>query len=405
MQMAYRVVAFFVVALLSYVDARSIHVSDIHQSTRRQEPGDEDPAAEAERLAKEVNADEVKAAAEDAKESAHVAKQAAVVANNVADHSVKVTTHAKKALKHALHALHDARLESDGLDSSQKQSLQKAEKKLEEATQHAEYGKLKKVEVAQDNGKKQLQDELDKKKKGTELEQMRADVKELRHKLREKGGDAESDAELEQLQGDLEKLEQDANSDNKSDAAVSDEMKAEIERLRKEIDQYETKHKGDKELMKDVKMKDLETGGKAKVKEMDYEVTPIEEKGIDVDTQMPYGDLEPFGREDTAQELTESSVRESDEMVDQLERAEVAEEKRAVFRALTRLRGAAITSFDGVARSQTGNIDEYNKVNKWRRSHPLHHLADEESDISKWAFPDNADLIQVKHPDNATKSH
>ena len=63
-----------------------------------------------------------------------------------------------------------------------------------------------------------------------------------------------------------------------------------------------------------------------------------------------------------AQELTEASIHESDAMVDQLERAEVAEEKRAVFRALTRLRGAAITSFDGVARSQTGNIDEYNKV-------------------------------------------
>ena len=39
-------------------------------------------------------------------------------------------------------------------------------------------------------------------------------------------------------------------------------------------------------------------------------------------------------------------------------RAQVAEEKRSVFRALTRLRGAAITSYDGVARSQTGNIDE-----------------------------------------------
>jgi hypothetical protein len=122
------------------------------------------------------------------------------------------------------------------------------------------------------------------------------------------------------------------------------------------------------------------------------EATPIEKDGIDIDTAMPYGDLEPFGREDTAQELTESSVKESDTMVDQLERAEVAEEKRAVFRALTRLRGAAITSFDGVARSQTGNIDEYNKVHQWRRTHPLHHLADEESDVSKWAFPDNADF-------------
>ena len=57
-----------------------------------------------------------------------------------------------------------------------------------------------------------------------------------------------------------------------------------------------------------------------------------------------------------------------------MERAEVAEEKRSVFRALTRLRGAAITSFDGVARSQTGNIDEYNKTHKWRKTHPLHHL-------------------------------
>jgi hypothetical protein len=123
-----------------------------------------------------------------------------------------------------------------------------------------------------------------------------------------------------------------------------------------------------------------------------HAVAPVEEKGIDIDTAMPYGDLEPFGREDTGQELTEDSISESNAMVDQLERAEVAEEKRSVFRALTRLRGAAITSFDGVARSQTGNIDEYNKIHQWRKTHPLHHLADEESDVSKWAFPDNADF-------------
>jgi len=109
---------------------------------------------------------------------------------------------------------------------------------------------------------------------------------------------------------------------------------------------------------------------------------------IDVDTAMPFGDLEPFGREDTAQELTEKSITESDAMVDQLERAEVAEEKRAAFRALTRLRGAAITSFDGVARAQTGNIDDFAKEYKWREQHPIHHLAQQESDVSKWAFPD-----------------
>jgi len=111
-------------------------------------------------------------------------------------------------------------------------------------------------------------------------------------------------------------------------------------------------------------------------------------RGLDVDiSEMPFGDLEPFGREDTAQELTEDSIQQSDAMVDQLERAEVAEEKRAVFRALTRLRGAAITSFDGIARSQTGSIDEYARKHSWRGLHPVRHLASEEADTSRWAFP------------------
>jgi len=114
---------------------------------------------------------------------------------------------------------------------------------------------------------------------------------------------------------------------------------------------------------------------------------PTADGAPDVDMKMPYGDLEPFGREDTAQELTQSSISESDAMVDQLERAAVAEEKRAVFRALTRLRGAAITAFDGIARSQTGNIDDYARDNQWRSAHKIHHLAAEESDVSKWAFP------------------
>merc|ERR1719421_2558557 len=112
-------------------------------------------------------------------------------------------------------------------------------------------------------------------------------------------------------------------------------------------------------------------------------------KDLDVDSggDMPYGELEPFGREDTAQEVTTQSIGEQDEMVDQLERAEVAEEKRAVFRALTRLRGAVVTAYDGIARTQSANIDEYNKNNKWRDTHPMHHLAEEESDYERWAFP------------------
>lgn len=119
-------------------------------------------------------------------------------------------------------------------------------------------------------------------------------------------------------------------------------------------------------------------------------VTAAGPEAPEVDMAMPYGDLEPFGREDTATELTEASIRESNSMVDQLERAEVAEEKRAVFRALTRLRGAAITSYDGIARSQTGNIDDYARTTQWRKVHPVHHLASEEADVQKWAFPEDS---------------
>jgi len=363
----------------------------------------------------------VQADATNAKEAAAVAKQAAEVANKVATHSIHITKHAKNALHHALGALHDARVETNGLSKAQKESLKKAEGKLREATKTAEYGKLKKLEErdAVDVKKEHMQEEMDKKsagqmKKEAELEQIRSEIKRLRGELKEKCGEGGCEDELKELD------EMEGMLNKKNSQQDNDELKAEIERLREQIAKMEKQDEGSvnydipqvkkgpshelpksededeeekEELMRDVEMKPL---GKKVDVEMEAppppaEVTPVQEKGIDIDTQMPYGDLEPFGREDTAQELTENSVRESDEMVDQLERAEVAEEKRAVFRALTRLRGAAITSFDGVARSQTGNIDEYNKIHKWRKTHPLHHLADEESDVSKWAFPDNAD--------------
>jgi DNA repair exonuclease SbcCD ATPase subunit len=391
-----------VLALHLLVLPGSVFAKSVHHGGRQ--PADEDPTAEADRLANEVTMD-----AENAKSAAATAKQAAVVANNVAEHSIKITGHAKQALHHALGALHEARVDSEGLDTSQKESLKKAEAKLREATKTADYGKLKKVEEksASDLKMEKMETDLKKRaKKTSELEQMRQEVKELRRRLKENGGDAESDKELQELESELERLEK-AKATSKGDSAANDEMKAEIERLRDEIEKLEKLEKQqaqggqgeDKELMRDVNMQPLGKGGDRSLaipQGMREETTPIEEKGIDIDTAMPYGDLEPFGREDTAQELTESSVRESDEMVDQLERAEVAEEKRAVFRALTRLRGAAITSFDGVARSQTGNIDEYNKIHKWRKTHPLHHLADEESDVTKWAFPDNADFVQMK---------
>jgi len=331
------------------------------------------PAAAAPQPTKE----DVKNHAHNAKQAAKVARQAAVVANKVATHSVKVTKHAKKALSHALGALHDARVDSAGLDKRQKDTLKKAEAHLRAATKTAEHGELKKIKTEQDLQREKMEADLKHKGGLSEREQMRQEIQELRKKLKEKN------IEDKDIYEALDALEKDLKN---SSGPINDESKAELERLRNLVDSLEPAP-APKANNTDVRKETLEEPHPDS-----YEVAqPVLQKGLDIDTEMPYGDLEPFGREDTAQELTESSIRESDQMVDQLERAEVAEEKRAVFRALTRLRGAAITSFDGVARSQTGNIDEYNKIHQWRNTHPLHHLADEESDVSKWAFPDNAD--------------
>jgi len=389
---------------------------------------------------KDQKATQAAADARNAHIASETAKNAAEVANKVAIHSVHLAGHAKSALKDAHDALHAARVDSVGLSDSQKYDLKKAEAKLKEATKTADYGEVKNakyVKAKVDNKKLQkLERKMDKikkepsKKHENELEKMREEIDDLRKELKTKEGDkTEDDALLQELQDQIKEMEEADKKDDKHTKKSHDEMKAEIERLRTEIKSMETdqgsvtysipKQEKEREVAKkvpakeekveeekeeqvekyNVNMKPLARDAEQQADEAhdehdsseEHEATPVESKGIDIDTAMPYGDLEPFGREDTAQELTENSIMESDKMVDQLERAEVSEEKRSVFRALTRLRGAAITSFDGVARSQTGNIDEYNKIHKWRNTHPLHHLADEESDISKWAFPENAD--------------
>jgi len=381
-------------ALADRVDAEESSMQMLHEDVGEKKPTQEE---------------QVKVDATNAHRAAATAKQAAHVATKVAEHSVKMTEHAKSALKNAHDALHKARVNSEGLTREQKESLKKAEKKLREATKDAEYGKMKQAKYIKAEVENKKLAKLDKKMQDakdqdtSELEAMRKEIEELRKALEAKGDSSDDDAlkELEEQIGELEKAEK---QEDKKDSKSHDEMKAEIERLREQIKKLEKlekdekpekeekpeKHEGKKP--KEHKMKASDDGDDDSKSES--KAVRVSSKDLDVDTQMPYGDLEPFGREDTAQELTEDSIKESDEMVDQLERAEVAEEKRAVFRALTRLRGAAITSFDGVARSQTGNIDEYNKINQWRTKHPLHHLADEESDVAKWAFPQNADFLQ-----------
>merc|ERR1719345_378386 len=183
----------------------------------------------------------------------------------------------------------------------------------------------------------------------SELDAMHKELEALRKKLKAMQGDDADDQTIKDLELQIAAMAKAEKKEDKVDSKSHDEMKAEIEKLRQQLEDAakEPEEKTHK-IPKATPAPD----------DSDGEASPVDTtKDLDIDTAMPYGDLEPFGREDTAQELTEGSIKESNSMVDQLERAEVAEEKRAVFRALTRLRGAAITSFDGVARSQTGNID------------------------------------------------
>lgn len=383
--------------------------------------------------------------------AANSASEAAKVASKVATHSVDINSHAQSALNKAKNVLQDARAGAGDLSVDQKELLKRAEINLAHATDSVSYNKRgAKYTNAEsmssfadreslENRLSKLQQQLDKKNNKIDIKHQSVEVlrsenelaaieieirglqDELNRKL-ETDTAMRRDVEVQATQQELSELEamvrevEIAEAKHQVKVSEHDELKIELEKLRERIEKL-TQQRSVRETgtlvyevpgRKQVPLRTVQTiddtndeasEGSEKSSQAgadnsspEDDSTPISEKGIDIDTAMPYGELEPFGREDTAQELTEDSVRESDEMVDQLERAEVAEEKRAVFRALTRLRGAAITSFDGIARSQTGNIDEYNKLHKWRRTHPLHHLADEESDISKWAFPDNADF-------------
>merc|ERR1719428_1126683 len=84
--------------------------------------------------------------------------------------------------------------------------------------------------------------------------------------------------------------------------------------------------------------------------------------------------IAPFGKEDTAAELQSHAARTQDTLVDAVENAEVAEIKRAVFRALTRLRAASIKEFDTIARLETQAIDEYNDAHHYRAENPLNYI-------------------------------
>jgi hypothetical protein len=99
------------------------------------------------------------------------------------------------------------------------------------------------------------------------------------------------------------------------------------------------------------------------------------------DLEMNFNKIAPFGKEDTARELQDHAAKTQDTLVDAVENAEVAEIKRAVFRALTRLRAATIKEFDTIARLETQAIDAYNDAHHYRAENPLAHLHEDEAPV------------------------
>jgi hypothetical protein len=99
------------------------------------------------------------------------------------------------------------------------------------------------------------------------------------------------------------------------------------------------------------------------------------------DLEMNFNKIAPFGKEDTARELQDHAAKTQDTLVDADENAEVAEIKRAVFRALTRLRAATIKEFDTIARLETQAIDAYNDAHHYRAENPLAHLHEDEAPV------------------------
>jgi len=110
---------------------------------------------------------------------------------------------------------------------------------------------------------------------------------------------------------------------------------------------------------------------------------PVDElaKEMTHDLELNFQKIAPFGKEDTAKELQDHASKTQDTLVDAVENAEVAEIKRAVFRALTRLRAATIKEFDTIARLETQAIDAYNDAHHFRAENPLAHLHEDEAPV------------------------
>jgi len=182
------------------------------------------------------------------------------------------------------------------------------------------------------------------------------------------------------------KAEKEIESGNKAEGEAKMAKVAELDKVEEQING----HLANVQAFSTVATKELHQSGMGLVQKstkainfLQVSKAPEDElaKEMTHDLEMNFNKIAPFGKEDTAKELQDHAAKTQDTLVDAVENAEVAEIKRAVFRALTRLRAATIKEFDTIARLETQAIDAYNDAHHYRAENPLAHLHEDEAPV------------------------
>jgi len=197
--------------------------------------------------------------------------------------------------------------------------------------------------------------------------------------------------EAQQKMGNLNdrikaKAEKEIKSGNKAAGEAKMEKVAELDKVAEQING----HLANVQAFRTVANRELHQSGMGLVQKsakpdsfLQVNKAPEDDlaKEMTHDLEMNFNKIAPFGKEDTAKELQDHAAKTQDTLVDAVENAEVAEIKRAVFRALTRLRAATIKEFDTIARLETQAIDAYNDAHHYRAENPLAHLHEDEAPV------------------------
>ncbi|CAE8696395.1 unnamed protein product [Polarella glacialis] len=218
-----------------------------------------------------------------------------------------------------------------------------------------------------------LREEKVEKEEEDKVEEKKAEKKE------EKKGDKKEEKVEE------EEKKEDADEDKEPKVYAKEEKKVEEKKAEKKAETKAEKKEEKTEEKKEEKTEEKKEEKKEEPEEEKKEEPKEEEKAEEPEEEAPleknFNKIAPFGKEDIAKELQDHAAKTQDTLVDAVEKAEVAEIKRAVFRALTGLRVASIKEFDTIVRLETQSIDAYKDAHHYRSENPLAHLHEDEAPV------------------------